>query len=167
MTPRNLLSWSVQEPVNSPGKNPLTELGIAPFMGFAEERAVQIKQGEEVGPAYLFFGCRHPDHDFLYRKQVEQWDKEGVITLRPVFSRYKTTDVKYVQHKLWECRKEIYEQLNNNAKVYLCGEGGGMALAVKQTIGKIWKEGSRCDEEAMNQWMKDELTERFSIDVFI
>jgi cytochrome P450 / NADPH-cytochrome P450 reductase len=146
----------------------LTGLGIAPFMGFAQERAIEKQQGEEVGPAYLFFGCRHRDHDFLYWKQVEQWDKEGIIHLRPVFSRYEDTNVKYVQHKLWECRKEIYEQLKNNAKVYLCGEGGGMALEVKQTLGKIWKEeGSGCEEEAMNRWMGEELTERFSIEVFI
>ena len=136
-------------------------------MGFAEERTVQAKEQGDLGPAYLFFGCRHPDHDFLYRKQLEAWDKEGIIHLRPVFSRYDSSNVKYVQHKLWECRKEVYEQLKNNAKVYLCGEGGGMTLEVKQTIGKIWKEGSGCGDPEMEKWMKDELTERFSIDVFI
>jgi cytochrome P450 / NADPH-cytochrome P450 reductase len=136
-------------------------------MGFAEERAALVKEGEKLGPAYLFFGCRHPEHDFLYRQQLEQWDKEGIVTLRPVFSRYKDTEVKYVQHKLWECRKEIYDQLKNNAKVYLCGEGGGMAIEVKQALGKIWQEGSGCGAEAMNKWIKEELTERFSIDVFI
>lgn len=136
-------------------------------MGFAEERAVLVKQNNKLGPAYLFFGCRHPDHDFLYRDQLETWDKEGVIQLRPVFSRYQSTEVRYVQHKLWECRKEVYEQLKDGAKLYLCGEGGGMALEVKQTIGRIWKEGSDCSDEEMGRWMKEELTERFSVDVFI
>ena len=136
-------------------------------MGFTEERAVLAKHNVNLGPALLFFGCRHPEHDFLYRQQLETWDKEGIIGLRPVFSRYESSEVKYVQHKLWECRTEVYQLLKNNAKVYLCGEGGGMALDVKQTIGRIWKEDSGCGDEEMNKWMKDELTERFSVDVFI
>jgi cytochrome P450 / NADPH-cytochrome P450 reductase len=136
-------------------------------MGFAEERAALVKQGTGLAPAYLFFGCRHPDHDFLYRQQLEEWDSQGVIHLRPVFSRYQTSDVKYVQHKLWECRKEVFEQLKNNAKVYLCGEGGGMALEVKNTTGRIWKAGTGCGDVEMDKWMKEELNERFSVDVFI
>jgi cytochrome P450 / NADPH-cytochrome P450 reductase len=136
-------------------------------MGFAEERAILAKNHTDIGPAYLFFGCRHPDHDFLYREQLERWDEDGIIHLRPVFSRYESLDVRYVQHKLWECRKEVYKQLKNNAKVYLCGEGGGMALDVKQTIRRIWKEGYGYGDEATDNWMRDELMERFSIDVFI
>jgi cytochrome P450/NADPH-cytochrome P450 reductase len=136
-------------------------------MGFTEDRAALAKRGIELAPAYLFFGCRHPDHDFLYREQLEEWDSQGLIVLRPVFSRYQPSEVKYVQHKLWECRKEVFEQLRNNAKVYLCGEGGGMALEVKQTIGKIWKDGTGCGDEEMEKWMKEELNERFSVDVFI
>ena len=42
-----------------------------------------------------------------------------------------------------------------------------MAFEVKQTIGRIWKEGSDCGDEEMGRWMKEELTERFSVDVFI
>jgi|SRR5579859_2849453 len=136
-------------------------------MGFSEERAVLAKQNIILGAAYLFFGCRHPDHDFLYREQLEQFDKEGIIHLRPVFSRSQSGEVKYVQHKLWECRKEVFNQLKKDAKVYLCGEGGGMAVEVKQTIGQIWKEGIGCGEDEMDKWMEDELRERFSVDVFI
>jgi len=136
-------------------------------MGFAEEGAVLVKQNGKLEPAYLFFCCRHPDHDFLYREQLETWDKEGVIQLRPVFSRYQSTEVRYVQHKLGGCRNEVYEQLKDGAKLYLCGEGGGMALEVKQTIGRIWKEGSDCGDQEMGRWMKDELRESFSVDVFI
>lgn len=120
-------------------------------MGFAKERAVQVKEREEVGPVYSFFGCRHPDLDFLYLKQVEQRDKDGIIHLPSVVSRYESTDMKDVQHNPWDCRKEIYEQLKNNAKVFLCGEGGRMALEVKQTLGQIWQEGSGSAEEFMKQ----------------
>lgn len=45
-------------------------------MGVIEERAVMAIQNIKLAPAYLFFGCRHPDHDFLYRDQLEKWDED-------------------------------------------------------------------------------------------
>jgi len=45
--------------------------GVAPFRGFVQERAAQAKAGQDVGKTILFFGCRHPDQDFLYK---EEWE---------------------------------------------------------------------------------------------
>ncbi len=45
--------------------------GVAPFRGFVQERAEQLKKGETVGKTLLFFGCRKEKEDFIYR---EQWE---------------------------------------------------------------------------------------------
>ena len=46
--------------------------GIAPFRGFVQERAAQeAKAASECGMMMLFFGCRHPNEDFLYRSEWE------------------------------------------------------------------------------------------------
>jgi len=45
--------------------------GVAPFRGFVQERAAMAKQGKKVGKTMLFFGCRNPDEDFLYKDEWE------------------------------------------------------------------------------------------------
>lgn len=54
--------------------------GIAPMRAFLQERAA-LKRMSSVnfGPALLFFGCRHPDKDYLYSSELAAWEKEGIV----------------------------------------------------------------------------------------
>uniref|UniRef100_A0A8B9L9S7 NADPH--hemoprotein reductase n=1 Tax=Astyanax mexicanus TaxID=7994 RepID=A0A8B9L9S7_ASTMX len=62
--------------------------GIAPFMGFIQERAWLKQQGKEVGETVMYFGCRHKNEDFLYQEELEAFEKEEVLTqLNVAFSR--------------------------------------------------------------------------------
>ena len=47
--------------------------GLAPFRGFIQDRAHPPGGGEPAGPALLFFGCDHPQVDFLYREELQRW----------------------------------------------------------------------------------------------
>src|SRR4029077_5617535 len=40
--------------------------GLAPCGGFLQQRAASKAGGATLGPAMLFFGCRHPEQDYLY-----------------------------------------------------------------------------------------------------
>ena len=45
--------------------------GLAPFRGFLHERLWQKKQGKDIGEMHLYFGCRHPEHDHIYKEEIE------------------------------------------------------------------------------------------------
>lgn len=46
--------------------------GFAPFRGFLHERLWQKKSGgKDIGEMHLYFGCRHPEHDHIYREEME------------------------------------------------------------------------------------------------
>ena len=56
----------------------------------------------EVGPAWLFCGCRRREEDFLYGQELQGFASEGTLTrLEVAFSRKGPSKV-YVQHLLRE-----------------------------------------------------------------
>ena len=36
--------------------------------------------------AHLYFGCRHPEKDYLYRTELENDEREGLISFTQLFS---------------------------------------------------------------------------------
>merc|ERR1712126_428527 len=40
--------------------------GVAPFRGFWEE----LRKGPQSAPAALFFGCRHPEQDWIFKEEM-------------------------------------------------------------------------------------------------
>lgn len=61
--------------------------GVAPFRGFVQERAEQAKRGENVGETVLFYGCRRPSEDWLYK---EEWEVSNINSNldNPLFCQY-------------------------------------------------------------------------------
>jgi sulfite reductase (NADPH) flavoprotein alpha-component len=119
--------------------------GIAPFRSFIEERAVN----KATGKSWLFFGDQHAASDFLYQDELEKYQKDGVLTrLETAFSRDSAQKV-YVQHKMLENSKELFEWLENGAYFYVCGDKQYMAKDVHTALlTVIEKEGSMSPEDA-------------------
>lgn len=115
--------------------------GIAPFRGFLEERSHQSKK-EDVACALLFFGCDHPDVDFVYKKSLQGWEEEGIVSVFPAFSVEPEGEMMFVQHRVWEERESIVQSLLQGAIVYICGDGRYMAPAVRDTLDKLCAESS-------------------------
>ena len=137
--------------------------GIAPFRSFIEERAVTNAPGR----AWLFFGDQHAASDYLYQNELEQYEKEGALTkITTAFSR--DTDQKvYVQHKMVENGKELFEWLENGASFFVCGDKSRMAKDVHNAlIDVIEKEGNMSREDAENYLKELQKEGRYQRDVY-
>lgn len=111
--------------------------GLAPFRGFLQERAARRERGQQLGPALLFFGCDHPEVDFLYREELEAWQASGIVSLRPAFFKQPDGEVCFVQHRVWKDRADVQAAIDAGATIYVCGDGAKMAPAVREVVGRI------------------------------
>lgn len=137
--------------------------GVAPFRSFLEERE---ELGAE-GKSWFFFGDQHYVTDFLYQVEWQRWLKEGVLTKMDVaFSRDSDKKI-YVQHRMLEHRKELFEWIEEGAFIYVCGDEKNMAKDVHQTILHIiQQEGNVSLEEAENYLKQMQQDKRYQRDVY-
>jgi sulfite reductase (NADPH) flavoprotein alpha-component len=104
--------------------------GVAPFRAFVQERRAVGATGKN----WLFFGDRSFTHDFLYQLDWQDAIKDGALTRMDVaFSRDRPDKV-YVQHKVWERRKDLIDWLENGAIFYVCGDAKSMAKDVRAML---------------------------------
>lgn len=109
--------------------------GLAPFMGFIEERAAC--KGE-TGPLWLLFGNRYREGDFLYRDTLTEWRREDILTeLLTSFSR-DSDDGGYVTQEIVEYGQQILTLMQDkNALIYVCGRlhlGEGVESALAEVL---------------------------------
>jgi len=141
--------------------------GLAPFRGFIQERSWQKEQGKPVGETHLFFGCRNKDVDFIYRDELEAYEKEGVLTLHTAFSRDQADKV-YVTHRMRERSADLWRLIGEEGgHLYVCGDAKMMAKDVHNIIEEVVIEhGKMSKEEAEAYIKKMEQQKRYSADVW-
>ena len=140
--------------------------GIAPFRGFLEERAAQLAAGQPVAPAQLYFGCRHPAHDWLFHDDIARWAEAGVADVHTAYSVVPGA-ARYVQDLLWQRRAHVWAQLQQGATVYVCGDGRRMAPAVRQTLIDIGAQQGCMSAGEASDWFGALVAQgRYRQDVF-
>src|SRR5262249_30308681 len=128
--------------------------GIAPFRGFVQERACRAAGGGPLGRALLFFGCDHPDVDFLYRQEWGAWEEQGAGAGGSAFSALRT-EVKSVQQRLWQDRADVAELFRQGARVFVCGDAQRLLPALRETAARIYQEARGCTPEEAGRWVAD------------
>ena len=113
--------------------------GVAPFRGFMQERDAVGARGRN----WLVFGHRNYTHDFLYQLEWQDLLKRGVLTRLDVAFSRDQPEKRYVQHALWDARRELHAWVQDGAAIYVCGDANAMAKDV-HTTARNCKRLDRC-----------------------
>jgi sulfite reductase (NADPH) flavoprotein alpha-component len=137
--------------------------GVAPFRAFLQERQADGAKGRN----WLFFGDRHYTHDFLYQLEWQELHKDGVLSEMDVaFSRDQPEKI-YVQHRMWQRRKDLFAWLEDGAHLYVCGDEKAMAKDVHATLAAIVADQSQRSAEAAEAYLADlKKQHRYQRDVY-
>jgi len=137
--------------------------GIAPFRAFIEDRA----ESGAKGGSWLFFGDQKYNEDFLYQLEWQDHLKNGDLSrLDVAFSRDQPEKV-YVQHKMLESGKKLWNWLEKGAHFYVCGDATRMAKDVHDALLEIVAtEGGKSPEEADQYVAALKKDKRYQRDVY-
>jgi sulfite reductase (NADPH) flavoprotein alpha-component len=120
--------------------------GVAPFRAFLHERAA----AKAVGRNWLFFGHQRSATDFFYAEELNRMKTSGVLTrLSLAWSRDNEKKF-YVQDRMREVGRDIWQWLTEGAHLYVCGDAKRMAKDVEGALVDICAQhGARSTDEAI------------------
>jgi NADPH-ferrihemoprotein reductase len=140
--------------------------GLAPFRGFIQERSYYKEEGKHLGDTILYFGCRNNNVDFIYEEELKKYVSDGVLTMHTAFSRDQESKV-YVQHLIDQNHDEVWNVVNNNGHIYICGDAKNMTKDVHAMLVKILNtKGQMSVPEAEDYIKKLQSKGRYSTDVW-
>eukprot|EP01064_Diplonema_japonicum_P032719 TRINITY_DN6216_c1_g1_i1.p1 TRINITY_DN6216_c1_g1~~TRINITY_DN6216_c1_g1_i1.p1 ORF type:complete len:401 (+),score=85.31 TRINITY_DN6216_c1_g1_i1:68-1270(+) len=137
--------------------------GIAPFRAFMQDPK-RMKAGAE---NWVFFGDQKPA-DYLYKSEWEALKEKGLLKMSTAFSRDPNSKKTYVQDRITEQGKEIWDWIaNKKSQIFICGDAKAMAPGVeKALIGVFCKYGGMTQDQAATHLKDLEKSHRFHKDVY-
>ncbi len=136
--------------------------GLAPYRAFMQHRLATNAKGR----SWLFLGERNRATNFYYQDFWEDLQKQNRLRLSLAFSRDSEEKI-YVQHRMWEERRDLWSWIRDGAYFYVCGDAHHMAKEVEAALHRIaMSEGGLSTEEA-HHFIKNLRTEkRYRMDVY-
>jgi sulfite reductase (NADPH) flavoprotein alpha-component len=121
--------------------------GIAPFRAFLLDRKATGAPGKN----WLFFGHQRSDCDFFYSDELNALKTSGLLT-RLSLAWSRDGDKKfYVQDRMREVGRELWNWLADGATVYICGDAKRMAKDVERALVDIVAQfGARSTDDAVS-----------------
>lgn len=123
--------------------------GLAPFRGAVLDRL----HAGATGTLLCYFGCDHPDVDYLHREEFERAEAAGAVSMRPAFSRAPEDGVRYVQDRIARESAEVWAVLEAGGRVRVCGDGRRMAPAVREAFVSVYREHTGADAAEAAAWL--------------
>jgi sulfite reductase (NADPH) flavoprotein alpha-component len=123
--------------------------GIAPFRAFLQERQARGAKGKN----WLFFGDQHRQSDFIYENELGDMSRDGVLTrLDLAFSRDQAEKI-YVQTRMRQNGKALYQWLEEGGHFYVCGDATRMAKDVDDALHRIVIDEAGISAEAASDYV--------------
>ena len=136
--------------------------GVAPFRGFVQERTATGATGRN----WLLFGAPHARHDFLYQLEWQQALKSGQLhRLDLAFSRDQADKV-YVQHRLREHGRALFDWLEGGAHLYVCGATAMGRDVEAALLDVVTTHGGRDEDGAREYLATLQQQGRYARDVY-
>ena len=137
--------------------------GVAPFRAFLAERREQGASGK----SWLFFGDQHLRTDFLYQREWLALRREGVLERLDVAWSRDGAKKTYVQERIRQSGRDVYDWLERGAHVYVCGDGTRMAPDVHRTLLDVVAASGNMSEEKASAYLRDLTSQnRYQRDVY-
>jgi cytochrome P450 / NADPH-cytochrome P450 reductase len=127
--------------------------GMAPFRGFLQERESLRTRGVPIATSLLFLGCRDREDDLLYADELKAYEADGVATLITACSRMKGYPHRYVQHALEACADQVWEAMQHDAVVLVCGNASTMAPGVRAALIAVFRAKTGAGEADGAAWL--------------
>jgi sulfite reductase (NADPH) flavoprotein alpha-component len=125
--------------------------GVAPFRAFLQARAARSAGGRN----WLLFGDRHFATDFLYQAEWLRYRKQGLLTRLDVAFSRDQAEKRYVQHRMLDASRELYEWLQEGAHLYVCGDATQMAPDVDRALRDIIATEGGLGEDAVEDYLAE------------
>ncbi|MCH9633547.1 MAG: Sulfite reductase [NADPH] flavoprotein alpha-component [Chlamydiae bacterium] len=136
--------------------------GLAPFRGFMQERIATKSPGKN----WLFFGDWNQEFDFFYEDYWRDLESSNQLKLSYAFSRDQDRKY-YVQDKMSQSAKELFEWLEEGAYFFVCGDAQHMAKDVDQMLHHIIEEEGNLSADGAKLYVKTMKTDgRYLRDVY-
>ena len=93
--------------------------------------------------------------------------QDGSLTRMDVAFSRDRPEKTYVQHKMWERRRELIDWLDNGAHFYVCGDAKAMAKDVRTTLTRAYADVKALTPEAADAAIASlEREKRYLQDVY-
>ncbi|MBM3845544.1 MAG: sulfite reductase subunit alpha [Verrucomicrobia bacterium] len=137
--------------------------GIAPFRAFLQERSAGGAQGRN----WLFFGDQRSSTDFLYREELQAQKSAGILNrLDLAFSRDQDEKI-YVQQRMLENARELFNWLEDGAHFYVCGDASRMAKDVDAALHRVIEIAAQRNPDQAREYVNAlKTSKRYQRDVY-
>ncbi|NXA50878.1 NOS2 protein, partial [Nothocercus julius] len=144
--------------------------GVAPFRSFWQQRLYDLeKKGVKGGNMTLLFGCRQPDMDHIYKEEMQEMKRKGVLKeVYTAYSRQPGQAKVYVQDILQsKLEAKVCSLLHKEeGHLYVCGDVR-MARDVAQTLkGMLATKLNLTEQQAEEYIFQLKSQKRYHEDIF-